>query len=101
MDEDEILDIALEAGADDVIFIENGPVEVLGEPKNFSTIHEKLVSSKLNLLFAEVTMRAKTVIKLEPTQSKKVQKLIDEIDAIEDVQSVFFNSDTVEQTEEL
>ena len=101
VDEDEILDIALEAGADDVIFIENGPVEVLGEPKNFSTIHEKLVSSKLNLLFAEVTMRAKTVIKLEPTQSKKVQKLIDEIDAIEDVQSVFFNSDTVEQTEEL
>ena len=80
-DEDEILDIALEAGADDVIFIENGPIEVLGDPKNFSNIHESLVSSKLKLLFAEVTMRAKTIIKLEPSQQKRVQKLIDEIDA--------------------
>ena len=95
------LDIALEAGADDVIFIENGPVEILGDPKNFSNIHESLVSNKLKLLFAEVTMRAKTIIKLEPSQCKKVQKLIDEIDAIEDVQSVFFNSDLEEHTEEL
>ena len=100
-DEDEILDIALEAGADDVIFIENGPIEVLGDPKNFSNIHESLVSNELKLLFAEVTMRAKTIIKLEPSQHKRVQKLIDEIDAIEDVQSVFFNSDLEEHTEEL
>ena len=92
IDEETLLELTLEAGADDVNVDQDGVVEVLGEPKNFSSIKQSLVSNHLKPVFAEVTMRAITEIKVLGPIGAQVQKLLDVIEAIDDVQNLYSNS---------
>ena len=92
IDEETLLELTLEAGADDVNVDQDGVVEVLGEPKNFSSIKQSLVSNHLKPVFAEVTMRAITEIKVSGPIGAQVQKLLDVIEAIDDVQNIYSNS---------
>ena len=92
IDEETLLELTLEAGADDVNVDQDGVVEVLGEPKNFSSIKQSLVSNHLKPVFAEVTMRAITEIKVSGSIGAQVQKLLDVIEAIDDVQNIYSNS---------
>ncbi len=92
IDEETLLELTLEAGADDVNVDQDGVVEVLGEPKNFSSIKQSLVSNHLKPVFAEVTMRAITEIKVSGPIGAQVQKLLYVIEAIDDVQNIYSNS---------
>lgn len=92
IDEETLLELTLDAGADDVNVDQEGVVEVLGEPKNFSSIKQSLVSNHLKPVFAEVTMRAITEIKVSGPIGAQVQKLLDVIEAIDDVQNIYSNS---------
>jgi YebC/PmpR family DNA-binding regulatory protein len=91
-DEETILEIALEAGANDVNVDKEGAIEVLGDPKNFLDIKKSLVSNHLNPIISEVTMRAITEIKVSGSIAVQVQKLLYGIEAIDDVQNIYTNS---------
>ena len=91
-DEETLLELTLEAGADDVNVDRDGAIEVLGEPKNFSTIKQSLISNHLKPIFGEVTMRAISEIEVSGSIGTQVQKLIDAIEAIDDVQNIYSNS---------
>lgn len=96
-DEETILEVALEAGADDVNVEDGGAIEVLADPKIFLEIKKTLVSKQFNPIFAEVTMRAITEIKLSTSMSEKIQKLLDAIESIDDVQNVYTNSVIIQE----
>ena len=81
----------MQAGADDVRVDEVGSIEVLGQPKDFSELKKSLVLHNLNPIFAEVTMRAENEIKLSGSTALQIQKLLDVIEAIDDVQNVYTN----------
>jgi len=92
VDEETLLELMLEAGAEDVNVDKDGVIEVLGEPKNFSSIKQSLVSNHLKPIFGEVTMRALSEIKVSGSIGTQVQKLLDAIEAIDDVQNIYSNS---------
>ena len=92
VDEETLLELVLEAGAEDVNVDKDGVIEVLGEPKNFSNIKQSLVSNHLKPIFGEVTMRALSEIKVSGSIGTQVQKLLEAIEAIDDVQNIYSNS---------
>ena len=90
--ENELLEAALEAGAEDVLIHDDLSKEVLTSAVDFSPIRDKL--TKLGYLpeFAEVTMRAENEIELRGEQSTSMQKLLDALENLDDIQSVYSNA---------
>jgi len=87
--EEKVMDVALEAGADDVIANEDGSIEVLCAPGDFTTVHEALGKAGLKPDVAEVTMRASTETVLAGEDGAKMQKLLDVLESLDDVQDVY------------
>lgn len=92
-DEDKVMEVALEAGANDVISDEEGAIEVLTEPNDFETVQTALLNAGLTAEVAEVTMRADNTIALEGDDAERMQKLLDAIEDLDDVQDVFHNAE--------
>ena len=92
-DEAKVMEIALEAGADDVITDDEGGIEVLTSPQDFEAVKNAIESAGLKPEIAEVTMRAENSISLSGDEAAKMQKLLDMIEEIDDVQNVFHNAD--------
>jgi YebC/PmpR family DNA-binding regulatory protein len=90
--EDQVMEIALEAGADDVIADEEGAIEVLTSIANFETVKNTLEAAGLKAEMAEVTMRAENTIDLVGDDAAKMQKLLDILEDLDDVQNVFHNA---------
>jgi len=90
--EEQIMDAALDAGAEDVITDSDGAIEVLCEPNNFRAIKTALEKSGLKPEVAEVTMRATTETGLIGDDGVKMQKLLDAIESLDDVQEVYTNA---------
>jgi len=90
--EEQIMDAALDAGAEDVITDSDGAIEVLCEPNNFRAIKTALEKSGLKPEVAEVTMRASTETELIGDDGVKMQKLLDAIESLDDVQEVYTNA---------
>jgi YebC/PmpR family DNA-binding regulatory protein len=90
--EEQIMDAALDAGAEDVITDSDGAIEVLCEPNNFRAIKTALEKSGLEPEVAEVTMRASTETELIGDDGAKMQKLLDAIESLDDVQEVYTNA---------
>jgi YebC/PmpR family DNA-binding regulatory protein len=90
--EEQIMNAALDAGAEDVITDSDGAIEVLCEPNNFQAIKSALEKSGLKPEVAEVTMRASTEIELIGDDGVKMQKLLDAIESLDDVQEVYTNA---------
>jgi YebC/PmpR family DNA-binding regulatory protein len=90
--EDKLMDIALEAGADDVVSDEDGAAEVLCAPSEFEAVKAALEKAALNAEVAEVTMRADNTIELNKDDSVRMQKIIDLLEDMDDVQNVFHNA---------
>ncbi|MBL8359969.1 MAG: YebC/PmpR family DNA-binding transcriptional regulator [Rubrivivax sp.] len=90
--EDQIMEVALEAGADDVITGDDGSIEVLSPPADFEAVKAALESKGLKPEIAEVTMRAENPIELTGDDAARMQKLIDVIEDLDDVQDVFHNA---------
>ena len=90
--EDQVMEIALEAGADDVIADEEGAIEVLTSITDFETVKNALEAAGLKAEMAEVTMRAENTIDLVGDDAVKMQKLLDILEDLDDVQNVFHNA---------
>jgi len=90
--EDQIMDVALEAGAEDVITGDDGAIEVLCAAADFEAVKHALEAAELKPDLAEVTMRAENPIDLAGDDAARMQKLLDVIEDLDDVQEVFHNA---------
>lgn len=88
--EDDIMEVALEAGAEDVISEEDGFV-VLTSPEDFQTVKEALVKAGYALVDADVKMLPQTMVKLEGDSITKMEKMLDMLEDDDDVQQVHHN----------
>ncbi len=90
--EDRLMEVALDAGAEDVITHEDGSLEVLTPVHEFSIIQDALTKAGLKAELATVTMRPENEITLEGDQADSMQKLLDALENLDDVQEVFSNA---------
>jgi YebC/PmpR family DNA-binding regulatory protein len=90
--EDKVMEVALEAGAEDVIADDDGAIEVLTSTTDFETVKNALEAAGLTADMAEVTMRAENSIDLSGDDAAKMQKLLDILEDLDDVQNVFHNA---------
>lgn len=93
LSEDQVMEVALEAGADDVITHEDGSIEVLSPPLEFETVRNALEGAGLKPEVAEVTMRADIPVELTGDDAARMQKLLDALEDLDDVQDVFHNAE--------
>ena len=90
--EDQVMDIALEAGADDVIVSTDGVIEVLTQPHDFESVRNALQAAGFSPELAEVTFRADNAIELSEEDTVKMQKILDALEELDDVQEVYHNA---------
>ncbi|MEY4154273.1 MAG: hypothetical protein RLZZ278_1121 [Pseudomonadota bacterium] len=90
--EDKVMEVALEAGAEDVIADDEGAIEVLTATADFEVVKNALETAGLTADMAEVTMRAENSIELSGDDAAKMQKLLDILEDLDDVQNVFHNA---------
>jgi YebC/PmpR family DNA-binding regulatory protein len=91
--EDKVMEVALEAGAEDVISDEEGAIEVLTAPADFEAVKNALEAAGLTPDMAEVTMRPENTVALSGDDAAKMQKLLDVLEDLDDVQNVFHNAE--------
>ena len=88
--EDKVMEIALDAGADDILTNDDGSIEVITSPTNvFIAVKEALGKSGLEPAFAEITMKPLAEVALAGDDAAKMQKLLDVLENLDDVQEVF------------
>ena len=97
-DEAKLMDAAIEAGAEDVITNEDGSIEVITSPGDFITVKEALETAGFTAEFGEVTMKAENETELTGDDAVRMQKLIDALEGLDDVQEVY-TSATFEEDE--
>jgi YebC/PmpR family DNA-binding regulatory protein len=90
--EDKVMEIALEAGADDVITDEDGAIEVLTSASDFEAVKNALTQAGLTPEVAEVTLRPENTIELSGDDAAKMQKILDVLEDLDDVQEVYHNA---------
>ena len=90
--EDRVMEVALDAGAEDVVTGEDGSIEVLSAPGDFETVKNALEAAGLKPEVAEVTMRAENPIEVTGEDAVRMQKLLDVLEDLDDVQDVFHNA---------
>jgi len=91
-DEEKVMEVALEAGADDVITGEDGAIEVLTAPSEFEAVKNALQAAGLEPADAGVTMRPDVMLELSGDDAERMQKLLDALEDLDDVQEVFHNA---------
>jgi len=87
--EDKVMDAALEAGADDVVTNDDGSIEVICSANDFVAVKQALEKAGLKPELAEVTMKPTTENELKGEDAVKMQRLIDALEALDDVQDVY------------
>lgn len=90
--EDRVMEVALEAGADDVITDDDGAIEVLSSPAGFEKVKEALEGAGLTPEVSGVTMRAENTIELTGDDALRMQKLLDVLEDLDDVQDIYHNA---------
>ena len=88
-DENRLLDVALDASAEDVIDHDDGSIEVLTAPHDFVAVKAALGKAGFKPEFAEVTMKPATEVVLAGDDGARMQKLLDALEALDDVQNVY------------
>ena len=88
-DEEKVMEAALEAGAEDVVSDEDGSIEVITAPADFTAVKEALESAGLKAVLAEVTMKPATETVFVGEDAAKMQKLLDALEDLDDVQNVY------------
>ena len=94
--EDKVMEVALEAGAEDVIAGDDGSIEVLTPPTEFEAVKNALEAAGLKAEIGEVTMRAENSVELTGDDAQRMQKLLDMIEELDDVQDVHHNAEIAE-----
>jgi len=96
--EERVMEAAVEAGAEDVITNDDGSVEVVTGPYDFVAVRDALAKAGFTPEFAEVTMKPATEVELRGEDAVRMQKLLDALEAVDDVQEVY-TSAVLEETE--
>ncbi|OGB00887.1 MAG: hypothetical protein A3E25_02415 [Burkholderiales bacterium RIFCSPHIGHO2_12_FULL_69_20] len=94
--EDQVMGVALDAGAEDVLSDDEGAIEVLCAPPDYEAVKHALEAAGLVPEVAGVTMRAENSIELTGEDTQRMQKLLDVIEDLDDVQDVFHNAEMAE-----
>jgi len=92
-DEDKVMEVALDAGADDVVTHEDQSLEVITSPDVFLDVKQAMQTAGLEVEMAEVTMQPATSVDLELDDAQKVMRLVDALEDLDDVQNVYTNAD--------
>ncbi len=93
VDEETLLDAALEAGAEDVIANDDGSVEIWTTAETFESVRDSLKQQGLEPVESEITMQAATEVTLEQEDAEKIVRLVDMLEDLDDVQNVYTNAD--------
>ena len=88
-DEDALMEAALEAGAEDVVSNDDGSIEVITAPYEYTAVKESLEKAGFKAEFGEVTMKPDNETELSGDDAVKMQKLLDALEALDDVQEVY------------
>jgi YebC/PmpR family DNA-binding regulatory protein len=91
--EDKVMEVALDAGAEDVITGDDGAIEVLTSPADYEAVKAALEAAGLVPELAEVTMRPENTIELTGDDAERMQKLLDVIEDLDDTQAVYHNAE--------
>ena len=94
---DAVMEAAMESGADDIISADDGSIEVLTQPDDFTAVKDALEQANLTPESAEVTMRASTGSELGLDEATKMVKLLEMLEDCDDVQNVYSNADISEE----
>lgn len=92
-DEDKIMEIAIAAGALDVVANDDGSIDVLGEPMDFGAVKDAMTAAGLTPEHSEITMRASVSAELKVSEAETLLKLLDALDELDDVQQVYSNAE--------
>lgn len=87
------MEVALEAGADDVQTLDDGSVEVLADPEGFVDLNHGLQQAGFAPEVAEVTMRASTSVDVDRDSTESLLRLLDMLEDLDDVQNVYSNAE--------
>ncbi|MDQ2916729.1 MAG: YebC/PmpR family DNA-binding transcriptional regulator [Casimicrobiaceae bacterium] len=88
-DENKVIEAAIDAGADDVVTHEDDSIEVITAPNDFIAVKDALATSGLKPEFAEVTMKPSAEIEMRGDDAQTMQKLLDALESLDDVQDVY------------
>jgi YebC/PmpR family DNA-binding regulatory protein len=98
IDEERIMEMALELGADDIVTNDDRTIDVITAPETFLSIKESLTKDNLKPVQAEITMRAVTYVSITDKETAEtIINLIDTLEDLDDVQSVYSNADIAEE----
>ncbi|MCZ6687693.1 MAG: YebC/PmpR family DNA-binding transcriptional regulator [Gammaproteobacteria bacterium] len=96
-DEDRIMEVALEAGAEDVIGNDDSSFDVITDPQEFEAIRNALAAAGLEAETSEITHRASTSAELGAEDAARMIKLLEALEDLDDVQNVYSNADISEE----
>jgi YebC/PmpR family DNA-binding regulatory protein len=95
--EDDVMEIALDAGADDIVTEDDGSIEVLTSPEAYTDVVAAMEEGGLTPANSEITMRASTEVELDVETGQKVVKFLDVLEDLDDAQAVYSNADIPEE----
>ena len=97
VDEDHLLEAALEAGAEDVLSNEDGSMDVITAVDAFTEVRDTIAAAALRPVLAEVTMRPATSVALGGQEAERMIRMLDQLEELDDVQQVYSNADISEE----
>ncbi|MBQ9636110.1 MAG: YebC/PmpR family DNA-binding transcriptional regulator, partial [Acidaminococcaceae bacterium] len=98
-DEDEVMMIALDAGAEDMKSLEDS-FEIVTQPEDYDAVEKALADNNIETVMSEITMVPDTMVQLSAEDAEKVRKTIDMFDDMDDVQEVYTNADLPDEDDE-
>ena len=93
IEEEALMEVAIDAGAEDILKNEDGSYEVITAWEEISPVNGVLVSAGYNLITSEVTMQAETTVSLTQEAAESMLKFLDALEEIDDVQKVYSNAE--------
>jgi transcriptional/translational regulatory protein YebC/TACO1 len=96
-DEDRVMEAALEAGAEDVVVNDDGSLDVVTTPEEFSSVCEGLRQAGFDTSVSDVSFNASTSAELDRDTAEKLLKMVDMLEDLDDVQEVYHNADIADE----
>ena len=91
--EERVMEIAIDAGAEDVVVNGDGSIDVLTDPADYNTVKDAMDHAGLRLELAEVTLRSSVATELGEKEAESMLKLLETLEDLEDVQNVYSNAE--------
>lgn len=96
VEEDALMEVALESGAEDLVTYEDGSIEVITPWEDFTAVRDALVAAGFEPLDAEVTMQPSTMVELDQSGAETILGMVEMLEDLDDVQNVYTNADIPE-----